>query len=388
MLDWLIIGGGVHGTSLAISLLRSGRVSPEALRILDPEPEPLSVFFRCAAACGMSYLRSPGVHHLDSEPYSLRHFAGSKLGRSLRPAFRMPYERPTLALFRAHVEHLAQRHRLQELWLPGLATGLTLVPGGYGVETDRGRLTARRVLLALGMSAQPSIPAWAQALRAQGHPVPHLFEPGVVRRAAAEGLTVVLGGGLSAAQAALRLMEEAPGRVALLSRHPLRVHAFDSDPGWQGSFLPAFRREGDLARRRAIIQRARHRGSLPQEVARAVGRAVQQGQLRHLQDQVEGAEASGSGITLRLQRGGALTAARLYLATGFRPERPGGAFLDRAIAELGLRCASCGYPVVDPVLQWRPALHVTGPLAELELGPVARNIVGAQLSAARLAQAL
>jgi hypothetical protein len=49
-----------------------------------------------------------------------------------------------------------------------------------------------------------------------------------------------------------------------------------------------------------------------------------------------------------------------------------------------LECAGCGFPVVDDLLQWRPGLHVTGPLAELEVGPASRNIVGARLAGERL----
>jgi hypothetical protein len=42
------------------------------------------------------------------------------------------------------------------------------------------------------------------------------------------------------------------------------------------------------------------------------------------------------------------------------------------------------YPIVDRALRWHPGIHVTGPLAELEIGPPARNILGARLSAERL----
>jgi hypothetical protein len=36
--------------------------------------------------------------------------------------------------------------------------------------------------------------------------------------------------------------------------------------------------------------------------------------------------------------------------------------------------------VVDRTLAWAPGLHVSGALAELEVGPVARNIIGARLA--------
>jgi len=57
------------------------------------------------------------------------------------------------------------------------------------------------------------------------------------------------------------------------------------------------------------------------------------------------------------------------------------------IGELGLPCAPCGFPRVDGRLHWRHGIHVTGPLAELVVGPVSRNIIGARLASERLAAA-
>lgn len=81
-----------------------------------------------------------------------------------------------------------------------------------------------------------------------------------------------------------------------------------------------------------------------------------------------------------------IVAERIVLATGFEPTRPGGQWLDRAIARLGLVCAGCGYPVVDRTLCWHPGIYVTGPLAELEIGPAAPNIAGARMAAERIAR--
>ena len=74
----------------------------------------------------------------------------------------------------------------------------------------------------------------------------------------------------------------------------------------------------------------------------------------------------------------------MLLATGFEPQRPGGALVDRLAEEHRLPCAACGYPEVDTALRWHPRLFVAGPLAELELGPVARNIAGARRAGERL----
>ena len=57
---------------------------------------------------------------------------------------------------------------------------------------------------------------------------------------------------------------------------------------------------------------------------------------------------------------------------------PGGSFVDRLIEDFGLPCNPCGYPIVGKDLQWGKNIYVTGPLAELQIGPCARNIVGAR----------
>ena len=61
--------------------------------------------------------------------------------------------------------------------------------------------------------------------------------------------------------------------------------------------------------------------------------------------------------------------------------------IDRLIEDFELPCASCGYPIVDDWLRWHPRIHVSGPLAELELGPVSRNIAGARRAGDRLVKA-
>ncbi|NCC37207.1 MAG: hypothetical protein EOM24_35145, partial [Chloroflexia bacterium] len=75
MLDWLIIGGGLHGTHLALVLTARAGVPAERLRILDPHAHLLAHWDRCTSATGMTYLRSTLVHHLALDPHDLWHFA-------------------------------------------------------------------------------------------------------------------------------------------------------------------------------------------------------------------------------------------------------------------------------------------------------------------------
>jgi pyruvate/2-oxoglutarate dehydrogenase complex dihydrolipoamide dehydrogenase (E3) component len=141
-----------------------------------------------------------------------------------------------------------------------------------------------------------------------------------------------------------------------------------------------------------MIRDARFRGSLPPGVASAFRRVVASGGLRLVTANVLEASAEADGVRLMLEDvsgmpADELTADRIVLATGFGQARPGGAWLDAAVAELGLPCAPCGFPVVERSLRWAPGIYVTGPLAELEIGPVARNIIGARLASERIPRA-
>ncbi|MEM1125453.1 MAG: FAD/NAD(P)-binding protein [Bacteroidota bacterium] len=390
MLDWLTIGGGVHGTFLSHVL--TGRLgwSRDHVRVLDPHDQPLARWHQMTANVGMTFMRSSIVHHLALDPFSLKQFAKTPEGAPLA-RFTYPYKRPAYRLFQEHTAHVVQAHRLDTLRVQGRALGLHRTRRGWRVETETGALEARRVLLALGQSEQPCWPAWAQALRTAGGPVHHLFEAGFRRKALpAWQHAVVVGGGISAAQVALALAERQPGTVTLLARHPHRVHQLDADPGWMGpKRLRDFHQLRSTHQRRLTINAARHRGSVPPDVLRRLRRAHQQGRLTHHLAEISQASAHSDGsVDLHLRASpDTLQTDCLVLATGFETQRPGGAWLTAAVHEHELRCGVCGHPIVDPTLRWAEGLYVTGPLAELEIGPVARNIVGARLASARLPHA-
>ena len=387
-IDWLIIGGGPHGVHLAARLVGEAGIDAARLAILDPGSRLLDRWRAFTAATGMSYLRSPGVHHLDLEPFSLMRFAGDRRDRP--PALlRGIYHQPSLDLFNAHCDHVIERFGLAGLHLRGQAE--RLAPGGDGVQvTTCGgtSLEAGRVVLAVGAGGQPEWPPWAP----KGEPrIRHIFDRRTGRPRTEpedEQRLVVVGGGISAAQVALRLVAE--GRtVDLVSRHPLRVHRFDSDPGWLGpKLMPIFRRERDPDGRRRLIQQARHRGSVTPGVRRALRAAARSGRLEVHEGAVSSLHVESGGLRLNLASGRVIEGARLYLATGFATRRPGGQMLDHLIEDFDLPCAACGYPVVDAWLRWHPRIHVSGPLAELEFGPVSRNIAGARRAGDRLVEAL
>jgi glycine/D-amino acid oxidase-like deaminating enzyme len=395
-LDWLIVGGGIHGTYLSHVLLQQRGVPRDRVRVLDPHEAPLAYWDRFTRNTGMQYLRSPAVHHLDFHPNALRRFAKRSPGKKFA-RFVPPYERPGIALFREHNRALVEQHGLADVRIQERATGVACHGAHLRIETPKGALEARNVVLALGLSEQPCIPEWASSARKAGVQVDHIFDGAFrIESVGAADRVLVVGGGITAAQVALSLTSSRPGRVTLVLRHALRKHQFDSDPGWLGpKNMTAYSQTRDLAARRRMIAEARNRGSVPPEVFAQLRRASELGLLDfRAESSVAGASRGRDGdVEVRLESGERLAVDRIVLATGFLTQRPGGEWLTKSIEALGLSCAGCGYPIVDAGLRWLAPtgtpypLFVSGPLAELELGPSARNIIGARHAGERIVHA-
>lgn len=377
MLDWLIIGGGVHGTYLSNLLLNQAGIPPAALRVLDPFDTPLADWRRRARACGMRYLRSPATHNIDLHILSVHRFAGTSAGRP-HADFIPPYYRPSVGLFERHCDHVVRARGLAAVRIPGRALDIRETCGGLAVATDAGTVSTRRVILAVGPPERLCWPDWAQALRREGGPVWHVFAPDFRRAAIPDRPeTVVIGGGITAVQLALARAGEASGRITILSRHSLRINNLDFDPCWIGPKCLKSYVGTSYALRREIVDGARNRGTVPEETAAAFERQVAADRLSYRVADVRAASWASGRIRLATDAGACL-ADQLILATGFGPERPGGGLTDRMVKILGLETAACGYPVLDDLYRWHPRIFVTGALAELRGGPCSRNIVGAR----------
>ena len=143
-----------------------------------------------------------------------------------------------------------------------------------------------------------------------------------------------------------------------------------------------------MDQRRTVITTARHRGSVPPDMGRSLRRAINRKQMHRHEDQISNLVVDDQGVHVTLATSDVITVDRLMLATGFAGGRPGGAMLDDLIASASLPCAECGFPIVDSTLQWHPRVFVSGALAELELGPVSRNIAGARWAGDRIVNAI
>ncbi|MCY3764906.1 MAG: FAD/NAD(P)-binding protein [Gemmatimonadetes bacterium] len=385
MLEWLIIGGGIHGVHLAHALVHRKKWRADTIRILDPHPALLHVWCRQTATTGMTFLRSPAAHHIGLTSSDLRTFAGTAPVRSFAQ-FALPHRRPSLRLFNHHARQIIRTHNLHTLHIQNRATGFSFQDNRICVDTQTGRLDARRVLLATGPGEHLAWPDWA-ALHRNNCRVHHIFDPDFHRNNLADWQhAVVIGAGLSASQIALTLARQRPGAVTLLSRTTPSVDQFDIDPGWMApKSLTRLHREQNYVKRRNMIRGGRHRGSITPNEAVELRLARKRGLLTHFIAHLARVLPRRENLLeLYLDTGDRLVTDLILLATGFEQQRPGGTLLDRLIEQNNLPCAPCGFPIVNQQLCWRKNLFVTGPLAELELGPPARNILGARHTAERL----
>src|SRR5699024_9300522 len=253
MLDWLIIGGGLHGSHIARRL--QAACPGAAVAVMDPAASALSAWQRRANACGMFYLRSSQAHHLGLRADALRVFArehGYDASHSLGR-----YRRPSRGLFEAHAEAVTST-------VPRIAARAeAIAPQGHDwqVTTRAGaHYTARRLVLAPGPPA-PQRPRWGSELA-------HVFDQHFAARSAnwsAAAHIAIVGGGISAAQYATACAR-AGHAVTMLSRHPLRQCAFDSDPCYAGPrCLTTFARL-PLAQRPALLAQVRNPATMPADV--------------------------------------------------------------------------------------------------------------------------
>ncbi|WP_237150291.1 FAD/NAD(P)-binding protein [Planococcus maritimus] len=167
MHKWIIIGGGIQGTTLATFLRKQKGVTPEEMAIIDPHKEPLSEWKRCTEAISMPFLRSPFVHHLDVDPFSLnRHAKASPFSEDA--SFLGRFKRPSLLLFHEHCEHLVREQEIRRSWIQGRVESVKRLENGWQIHLENGSLVrGANVVLAIGAGEQLHWPAWAQQLQTE-----------------------------------------------------------------------------------------------------------------------------------------------------------------------------------------------------------------------------
>lgn len=393
MFDWIIVGGGIQGCTVANYLIKAGKTTVDKLAIIDPYDKPLSNWKRCTDIIGMKYLRSPSVHHIDTNSFSLQTHAKKNLSKQeYEKSFLGFYRRPSLPLFNEHCDKVVSEVNLHLSWYKGRVNKVKKDNDKWIIHTEEDQeFRSKNMVLAMGISEQYNYPDWAVDLKKDASTnINHIFEKKLSTLEEVKPPIVIIGGGITAAHLAIKASTIFPGNVTLLKRHPFRIHDYDSEPGWLGpKYLDDFQKIVDLTKRRDLITKARYKGSLTKELNQTLTRLHKNNQLEILDDEVlAGSITKSKKINLYLSINGTLKTQTVLFATGFEQVRPGNEWLTPLIQNLDLKCARCGYPVVSTSLEWCPHLYVAGALAELEIGPVARNIAGARKAAERIVSSI
>ena len=381
--DVTIIGGGIHGSHLAIRLLCAG-LDRARLRIVEPSGL-LGRLRRQYQQCGMSELRSPFVHHIDTDPFSLREFARRR-GRSdeLIPTEKSG-DRPTVSLFFDHAESVCEQYDLNSLVEPTRATAISDNGDHVEIETEQSRHTARWCLLAVG-HRRLNRPVWATELSPNA-PVDHVwesrFDPDELGSTATVG---VVGGSITAAKLATTLAQ--PGReVRLFARSPFRLELREAGTDWM-HFSRVVDRLHELppaSRERAErITEARYSGTMPPHVFRRLRRAIEAGCVELDRTEITAATAAGGTVVVSCRDGTAHCLDRVVCATGFGSPYEGPLF-EQLREETPLAVGYRNAPVLcDETLRWQredgtlSRIAVSGAAAQQVLGPFSRNIIGAR----------
>lgn len=414
MISWLIVGGGIHGTHIATQLMASGKAISSSLSIIDENECLLQKWKTRTSNTGMKYLRSSAGYHLDVDENSLRRqFHADK-----KIVFARDYERPRLDIFNHHCDDVIEKFHLNELHQSGKVVAIEPNDDYVEVQVNHGDsikyYKAENVVLALG-NDEPSYPDWVNQDDVEQGRVCHLLDDKSTEYSENHTRTAVIGGGITAAHKALELVQRSSNsdatKIYLISRHPMKEQQFDTHQDWMmdraaakrseesgGYGMPKrqriFSSENSMKERRKIIAKER----IPGTVTPAVNRGenglryeISKGNVKFYQTEVVESEHSDNNrdaMKLLLSSGETIEVDLVLLATGFGRRIPGGKLVSDLAEKHDLRVSDfCGFPIVNENLSWtHPRLFCAGALAELELGPSARNIAGARLAAERIIQ--
>ena len=425
-MEIVIIGGGPHALAALAALVGADGQCQDvrgAVAVLDPGAQFMQQWHARIAALEIEYLRSPAfVHPVAFQPAALVNFAIRK-GRTTELVdapvtdvkgwvpttdLSTPLLKtlPSSALFKDFCDSLAAT--LPHRWLSGTATRVSKdsSTGSYRVHyttaggTQERTVRARAVVLATGPVGTWNVPAPFEPHLAATPRIVHTEEllvegRGTLREEIARAIAacsnaerggrparvLVVGGGISAAQAALAAVR-AGHHVVLRSRRPLQTRAFDIPSEWLDV------RHADRLRFEFLC--------LPMEKRRAAVRAATTGgsvPATHVAELIRLSQSAGSKLCLEVDENidrsdvqagtdsvivNGESFDMVVVATGVSTG-PLDSDLHRSVQALFHAPTIDGLPLVHSCLRWVPGeeLFVLGANAALELGPGAGNLVGA-----------
>ena len=275
-----------------------------------------------------------------------------------------------------------------------------------GIDHEgRGQLTtlrASKVVFAIG-AARPMIPApfsdetATTDINAKDSQIIHTSSYKALREIPWQpsDTVLVVGGGLSAVQAALLAVRRGSGRTVLCSRRAIQTQQYDLPLNWMNPASVArgaararmFGFHGTSFNERAAwVKRARGGATVPQEYMRLIAAAVHTGRLELIVDTAQALTRDhgehGSSVRVTFVGGAEpIVASRIVLGTGAQLDCTELELLRNVVGRFDLPVVD-GLPVLGDSLQWGDErFTVVGTLASLQVGPDAGNLTGARRAA-------
>ncbi len=392
-----IIGGGIHGISIAIRLLRTMPTVAKHIAIVDRNPQPLTEWRHKTERQGMTFLRSPAVHHLTPDPLGIVEYAERhNRTNELAP----PYSQPSTALFWDFCNNTLAELTKYPIYFQFEVAKLRWDKGTGKypfrlISADNEGFRSSCVILAIGAEDCAYVPPEFSEWQCQ-YPdrVVHAsqFSVNCERRQKDCGKIVVVGGGLTAGTLARSLSEQGH-HVVLIARKQLKTEQFDFPPIWLGpKALAEFATETDFQKRYQITQENRGEGSITPDVMETLENSqnVDVYPDTYISNIIS---AQGDNLAHDLQvettRGVIANVSRIILATGYKFNLRRYRFLRELIRQHPIPIV-CGLPKLDSNLQFHPIenLFGSGTVAQLQIGPASGNIAGANLAYERFREKL
>lgn len=423
----VIIGGGPHALACLAALHQDDDLLQKigTVCVISPGSQFMQSWNIRFGALEINHLRSPAFAHPAAfEPTALLDFATLE-GRTselidapvnnwlpttdLSSQGLLLKALPSSALFRDFCSSLETR--LPHRWLSGTATSVCKdsSTGKFRVhyaatagQRER-KVMASAVILATGPIGEWNVPTpfkphlaseqilHTEALLAESKGT--LSEEITRRCPGGPTRVLIIGGGISAAQAALAALR-AGHQVVLRSRRPLQTRPFDVGPEWidvrtadrlRFEFLCL-----PMKKRREAVREATSGGSVPAQYMEELSRLAKSSTDLRLEvdEEIDRShvclDPDGDHVVVNGE-----TFAMVILATGV-VTTPSCSSLYQSVEELFGATTVDGLPCVDSNLRWAPKenIFVLGANAVLELGPGGGNLMGAMRGARVVANEL
>ena len=393
-----IIGGGIHGVSIAIRLLRDMPAAAKRLAIVDRHPQPLTQWRSKTERQGMTFLRSPAVHHITPDALGIVEYAERhNRTNELAP----PYSQPSTQLFSDYCKSALAEFEARQVYYQFDVAKLRWDKGAGRfpfrlISKNNEGFRSRCVVLATGTDdcayVPPEFVQWQHRYPDQ---ILHASKFSVDcedRRESEGNRVVIVGGGLTAGTLAKSLSGRGYN-VALIARKALKTEQFDFPPVWLGpKALAEFASEADFQRRYEIIQQNRGEGSITPDVMDALLSTPNidiypETRVHNITAEEECLPTRK--LRIETTRSVITDVSRVILATGYRFNLRRYGFLTELLTRHQIPLV-CGLPRLDTDLQLHPIenLFGSGTIAQLQVGPASGNIAGANLAYERLREKL